>query len=165
VGTLHIAGGLFGNAGDAVAALTFSIPPTRWSEEVLELSRLVRAEQRVPLTLLIGLACRTIKRLGHWDLLVSFADKAQGHHGGVYRAASWHCHGERQPRMDGIVMDGEFIPGRSCNSLFGTRSPGKLQALFPFRKIVGAWDEGKVLYWKALNTAGAAKAERLGLKQ
>ena len=44
VGTWHEDGGLFGDEGRAVAACFFSLPPTRWSEEVWELSRLVRRE-------------------------------------------------------------------------------------------------------------------------
>ena len=44
IGTLHLAGGLFGDFGEAVAACVFTVPPTRWREEVLELSRLVRRE-------------------------------------------------------------------------------------------------------------------------
>src|SRR3954470_2536873 len=36
-------GGLFGEHGPVVAAAMFSIPPTRWSEDLIELTRLVRA--------------------------------------------------------------------------------------------------------------------------
>src|SRR5688572_4958593 len=51
VATAHTAGGLFGNKGECVAAVVFSIPGTRWSEDVLELSRLVRRDgERVPLS-------------------------------------------------------------------------------------------------------------------
>src|SRR5688572_30368210 len=49
VGSLHLDGGLFGGDGEMVAAAYFSIPPTRWAEPVLELSRLVRANDRFPL--------------------------------------------------------------------------------------------------------------------
>ena len=161
VGTMHEAGGLFGDYGRAVAACFFSIPPTRWSEPVLELSRLVRTETRFPLTPLIAATCRMAKAAGH-DLLVSFADWTQRHHGGIYQAASWAYAGQRDRRMDGCIIDGVFFAGRSCNSKYGTQSPSKLSALLG-REVAPHYDEGKHLYWRALNKVGKRKAERLGL--
>ena len=158
---MHEAGGLFGDYGEAVAAIIFCIPPTRWSEPVLELARLVRRDDvDLPLTTLIAAACDCLRRNGA-DLLVSFADWTHRHHGGIYQAASWNYAGERERRMDGVIMDGRFVPGRSANSAYGTRSPARLAE----RGIVAEahYDEGKHLYWRALNKAGRAKAKRLGL--
>lgn len=162
VGTLHDSGGLFGDYGEAVAACFFSIPPTRWSEDVWELSRLVRDDNPRPLTQLISWTCGAAKAKGA-DLLVSFADKTQGHHGGIYQAASWNYSGARDRSIDGVVIDGRFVPGRSCNSQWGTRSPAKLAEIL--RKTVAPhFDEGKHLYWRAMNKDGRRKAERLGLE-
>lgn len=164
VGTLHLAGGLFGDYGEAVAAIFFSVPPTRWSEDVLELSRLVRKEGvRVPLTLLIRLACGKLKASGR-DLLVSFADAGEGHHGGIYQAAGWNYDGRRERACDGVIIAGKFIPGRSCNSTWGTRSPEKLTALLK-QDVQPHYDIGKHLYWRALTKSGEAKAARLELKR
>jgi hypothetical protein len=164
VGTFHTAGGLFGDLGPAVAAIFFSIPPTRWSEDVLELSRLVRAESYcVPLTRLISLACKRLKADGI-DLLVSYADAGAGHHGGIYQACAWNYDGQRDSRMDGLMINGRFVPGRTCNHLYGTRSPAKLRHAKPGWKIEPHYDIGKHLYWRALSRSGKAKAARLGLK-
>lgn len=163
VGTWHEDGGLFGDRGDAVAACFFSIPPTRWSEPVLELSRLVRRpEVMASLTGLIAATANHARAVEDADLLVSFADWTQGHHGGVYQASSWSYAGVRERNCDGVLMDGVFIPGRSCNSRWGTRSPDKLRQITG-RAIEPHYDEGKHLYWRALNKRGKAKAERLGL--
>ena len=159
--TMHEDGGLFGDFGPAVAALFFSIPPTRWSEDVWELSRLVRDDHPRPLTQLISFACKAAKTAGG-DLLVSFADWTQEHHGGIYQAASWHYAGKRGRRVDGCIVDGQFIPGRSCNSRWGTRSPTKLAQKLG-RPVSPHYDEGKHLYWRALTKAGKRKATRLGL--
>lgn len=165
IGTLHLPGGLFGDFGEAVAAIYFGIPPTRWGEPVLELTRLVRKEGiRVPLTLLIRLACQRLKADNH-DLLVSFADAGEGHHGGVYQAAGWNYHGQRERAMDGLLVNGRFVPGRSCNSTWGTRSPDRLRERFPAWKIEPHYDIGKHLYWRALGKKGEAKAARLELKR
>lgn len=162
VGTLHEPGGLFGDYGKAVAAVFFSIPPTRWSEPVLELSRLVQDGSQPPLSQLIGNACKALRKQGA-DLLVSFADRTHGHHGGVYQSASWQYDGCRDRMMDGLMIDGAFWPGRSCNSRFGTRSPTKVSAIIG-REVLPHYDEGKHLYWKALGSKGNAKAATLGLK-
>ena len=163
VGTWHAPGGLFGDRGDAVAACFICIPPTRWKEPVFELSRLVRAPHvTAPLTGLIAATCRHAARIGV-DLIVSFADQTQGHHGGIYQAASWKYAGYRKPRMDGVLIDGVFYAGRSCNSNWGTQSPEKLRIILREHNVQPHYDEGKHLYWRALTRSGQKKAERLGL--
>ena len=156
-------GGLFGEHGDIVAACLFSIPPTRWSEPILELSRLVRRDDTI--ISLTGLISRAVKFMAARgvDLIVSFADRTQGHHGGIYQAASWNYAGCRERRMDGVNINGVFWPGRSLNNRYGTQSPEKLRARLPDRDIEPHYDEGKHLYWKALNKIGKRKADRLGL--
>jgi len=160
--TMHEDGGLFGDYGPTVAALFYSIPPTRWSEPVWELSRLVRDDVPRTLTPLISFSVKAARRRGS-DLLVSFADKTQGHHGGIYQAASWNYDGARDRCVDGCIVDGVFVPGRSCNSRWGTRSPTKLTELLG-RNVSPHYDEGKHLYWKALNKSGKRKSERLQLE-
>lgn len=157
-------GGLFGDSGEMFAAAIFSIPPTRWNEEVIELTRLVRSEKKaIQLSQLISFACARL-RLNGWALAVSFADATQGHHGGIYQAAGWQYDSQRERVMDGLMIDGVFKPGRLCNSLWGTRSPRLLQQRFPEKEIIPHYDDGKHLYWKALTVGGKTKAKRMGLK-
>lgn len=162
VGSLHLDGGLFGGDGPMVAAAFWSIPPTRWAETVIELARLVRGDDRVPLTFLLSRCVKELKKQGH-DLLVSFADRTQGHEGFVYRASNWNYAGCRERRMDGLIVDGAFIGGRACNHKFGSRSPEKVRQMFPHKTIEPHFDEGKHCYWLALGKRGEAKAARLGL--
>lgn len=163
IATLHEPGGLFGDAGRAIAAACFSIPPTRWSEPVIELSRLVRRDgMRVPLTMLIAHALRCLKRDGV-DLVVSYADATEKHHGGVYQAAGWSFNGFRKPIRDGNIINGTFVPCRTLNSLYGTNTVENLRYMFPRWSIEPHFDAGKYLYWRALNKSGRAKAERLNL--
>lgn len=164
IGTAHEAGGLFGDYGPAFAACCFGSPPARWSEDVLELQRLVcHPDYRgFPLSSLIAKTAALCRRRGH-DLLVSFADVGQDHHGGVYQASSWAYHGCRPPRMEGVEVDGVFIPGRTSNARYGTRSPQKLREQGV--NAVGVFDQGKHLYWRALTKRGRSKAKRLGLEK
>lgn len=161
VGTLHESGGLFADYGVAVAACFFSLPPTRWGEEVWELSRLVRDHERRPLVSLIAKTCKAAKSKGA-HLLVSFADRTHGHHGGVYQAASWTYGGARERRIDGVIVGDRFILGRSANSRWGTSSPAKLSKILQ-RPVEPHYDEGKHIYWRALTKEGRRRAKRLGL--
>jgi len=164
-GTWHSTGGLFGDYGPAVAACIFSIPPTRWAEPVLELSRLVRREDvDIQLTALIARTCDHIRHAKLGDLLVSFADATHEHHGGIYQAASWKYDGQRSPRVDGVFLDGGFVPGRTLNSKFGTQSVKNLRSIMPHRTIAPHMDAGKHLYWRAITKQGARIASRLKLK-
>jgi hypothetical protein len=165
VGTFHENGGLFGDQGKCVAAAVFSIPPTRWKEEVLELTRLVRHEDyKINLTQLISKCIKLLNKKGY-DLIVSFADFTQNHHGGIYQACSWFYGGKREKRMDGLVINGKFFPGRTCNSIWGTRSPNLIKEILRAHTIEPHFDEGKFLFWKPLNRNGEKKAIRLGLNK
>lgn len=62
-----------------VAGAIFSIPGTRWSEEVIELTRLVRIPDcPVPMSRLLAFACHWLKLAKH-PLVISFADRTRGH--------------------------------------------------------------------------------------
>ena len=164
VGTWHEDGGLFGDRGECVAACVFGLPPARWRADLWELSRLVRAPHVTePLTGLIGATCDHIRRRKLMDLLVSYADATQKHHGGIYQAASWNYHAQRPNDIDGLFVDGRFIPARSCNTLWGTNSIERLRSLMPGKVIEPHYAEGKHLYWRALSKSGERKAVALGL--
>ena len=144
-----------------VAACFFSIPPTRWSERVIELSRLVRVDGiRVPLTMLISLCLKEVRK--RFDLVVSFADVMNDHHGGIYQACSWRYHGFRKASPDGCMVNGVFVPARTCYGRYGTRSIKKLKETMI--DVEYHWNEGKHLYWKALTDEGWDKADRLQLE-
>jgi hypothetical protein len=119
-----------------------------------------------PLTGLISATVRHIKRRFAIDvnLLVSFADTTHDHHGGIYQAASWNYHGQRAPSMDGVIINGTFIPGRTCNSVYGTRSPTLLSERLQ-TEVTPHYDQGKHLYWIPLRHAGKRQADRLNLNQ
>lgn len=165
VGTAHDCGGLFGDFGPAFAACVFGSPPSRWSEDVVELRRLVLHPERqgFPLTQLISKTVKHIRKYTAHDLLVSFADNGEGHHGGIYQASSWDYAGMRAPQMAGVCVDGTVIPRRTAYDSWGTSSPSKLLELGVGVSVTAQYDSGKHLYWKAIRRSGRHKAKRLGL--
>ena len=161
-----LAVGLLSGDGGMVASALFCIPPIAWKEKVIELARLVRGDDRVSLTFLLARCSKELKRHGH-DLLVSFADMAQGHDGVVYRAANWKYAGLRAPRIDGVMWNGKFINQRQCRHLWGNSMSSVGVIDRTRQRIAGTiephYDEGKHCYWLALGRRGEEKAARLGL--
>lgn len=149
-----------------LACCLISIPPSRWeAEDVWELSRLVRLpDYQQPLTKLISATLNHIRKGRLTDLVVSFADTEEDHHGGIYQACSWIYDGLRDPRLDGFLIDGVFSPARTCNSVYGTSSLELLQSKLPGKTIEPHFDNGKHCYWKPLTKQGMQKAIRLGLR-
>ena len=146
------------------AGIIFTMATARmWTGKAWELQRLVRhPDFHPPLTKLISMSVKAIKhRTTVPNVLISYADASQGHHGGVYQAANWYFHTKRPRAMDGLVVNGKFVPGRSCNSRWGTRSPTKLAICHPELCIQAHYDEGKYLYWLPMQTDGS----ELGLQK
>ena len=161
--TAHAPGGLFGDRGEAVAACVFGVPAARWKEPVLELQRIVRAPgQEIALTWLIAVGFKELRRRGKTEVVISYADPAQGHHGGLYQAGSWNYHGTSTARRT-FEIDGVGLHEREVSERFGTSSVKLLKGQLGNRLAIGR-GEGKHLYWRALNRRGKAKARRLGLK-
>ena len=153
--------------GRLVAAIVFTIPATRWREQVYELARLVRTpEFQPPLTRLISKAMKELKKIKNADLVVSFADSTHAHHGGVYQAASWRFHTTRKAACDAFIIDGVLTPRRTCNHRYGTGSVEKLPSILRAKgsTCVPHYDTGKSLYWFPLTYVGLCKAERLKLE-
>lgn len=153
-------GGLWG----PVAVATFSIPPSRWSEPVVEMTRLVWRENIVSqLPELVKFGCEQMKELGHF-LIIAYADQGQNERGIIYQFSDFQYNGLRKPRMDGLLINDIFVPGRSCNSQWNTQSPERLRKILPTCKIEPHYDKGKHLYWLATTSEGKSRASRLGLR-
>ena len=159
---VQLTGSIHGPDGALLAAAFWTVPPTRWRVPVIELSRLVRGDDPVPLSFLVDKCAKALRKAGH-NLLVSFADSSQGHTGYVYRACNWRYNGMRPPTNDGLIINDVFVPGRSCNSAYGTRSERLLKEAHPDWTIKKHFDTGKHLYWLPLTRKGEADAKTAGL--
>lgn len=114
---------------DGTLSAAALISPTRYKEPVVALGRLVRAPDcAVKMSQFISWCCNDLRTRGH-KLIVSFADNTVGQHGGLYQACGWRFDGLRKPTNDGLFIDGVFVPGRTLNLRYGTRSVEKLRRL------------------------------------
>ena len=81
-------GGLFGDTGEVVAAAIFGLPAnTSWPKDALELQRLVRrSDFNGRLSSLVTFGLRWLRANTGTPFALSYADTAEGHHGGIYQA-------------------------------------------------------------------------------
>jgi hypothetical protein len=108
------------------AIVIWSIPANKniarflfgWDANVWELSRLWAPDghERNLLTRAIAAAVRIIKQIERPVALVSYADPNAGHHGGVYRAASWHYHGQSNETRAYRDRAGNIVARRKFHS-------------------------------------------------
>jgi hypothetical protein len=85
---------------------------------VWELSRLWAPDGHPKnlLTQAIAGAVKMIRNLENPDCLVSYADPNAGHHGGVYKAASWIPHGQSEEVRAYRGVNGEIVARRAFHS-------------------------------------------------
>ena len=123
-----------------------------WSKSVIELQRLVRMPNCNSMTLSSFLAStiRELKRKSDYDFCISYADKTENHHGGIYQATNWTYVDFRPPRFMGFREEnGNFLHCKTLYNRFGTSS------VKYFEKNHSNWtkvfSKGKYLYVMPLN--------------
>jgi hypothetical protein len=130
-----------------LAAVTYSQPVSRnVPVNSLELSRLVRSERyKGQLSEFLAWTLRWLKSNTDRELVLSYADSAQGHHGGIYQAANFKYVGAFKSGHIGYKCpDGSFVHRRTCNCRFGTSSQEQIARIKP--NWVPVYGETKHLY-------------------
>jgi hypothetical protein len=86
--------------------------------EVCELTRVALRDHVAPVSRIIAIALRFLKRASPGlRLVVSFADTAQGHHGGIYQAGNWLYAGATETHAFRVL--GRVWHPRSLHSRYG----------------------------------------------
>jgi hypothetical protein len=139
------------------ALVIWSIPANKnigrflfgWDAKVWELSRLWAPDghERNLLSRAISAAVQVIKQLERPAALVSYADPNAGHHGGVYRAASWLYHGQSAGSRAYRDSNGRIVARRKFHS--GSR--GWRKAEIEARGFVELKLPGKYRFVRVLN--------------
>lgn len=97
---------------ELVGICTYGTPPSpplrvgvcgeKYSDKVLELNRLI-TEDDLPKNALSYFVSKTLKLLPKPKIIISFADKSQGHHGYIYQATNFIYTGLSAKRTDWVV--------------------------------------------------------------
>lgn len=119
--------------------------------DMCELVRIALTEHKAPVSRIMALAIRfLVKKCPDLRMIISFADPAEGHHGGVYQAANWVYSGDSASDRK-FVVRGRAMHPKSVHSLgwrqslgwlkanidpnaYETKTPGKHRYLMPLDK-------------------------------
>jgi hypothetical protein len=104
------------------------------SIEIVELSRVALANHDAPVTRIIAIAIRIIKKqFPKLKILVSYADENHGHLGVIYQAGGWVYTGKSAAVALYKKANGEYIHDRACSSTGYKRQFGAIKKV-PNRK-------------------------------
>ena len=105
--------------------------------ECCELTRVALTRHLTPVSKIVAIAIRFLKKTNPGlRLVVSFADTAQGHHGGIYQAGNWLFSGSAE--LDHWVIHGKKMHPRSVVASFGSQSVETVKKIDPkARKVWG----------------------------
>lgn len=105
---------VFGKGATPMLARPFGLRQV----EVAELVRVALRDHGTPTSRIITIATKMLHRAQPGlRLLVSFADTAQGHHGGIYQAAGWTYLGADVQHV--YRVRGELVHPRTCYDRWG----------------------------------------------
>lgn len=123
--SISFAYGLFDN-DELIGVVTYGTPPSATLKrgiagdeckgDILELNRLcLKYNRKNEASFLIS---KSLKLLPKGKIIISFADKSQGHNGCVYRAANFTYHGLSAKRTDWKVKGKEHLHGQTIADEF-----------------------------------------------
>jgi hypothetical protein len=97
-------------------------------DQIAEVTRIaLRPGHLAPVSMVLAVVVRLVRKSNPGlELLVSYADQRQGHHGGVYQAAGWTYLGETA-REATLWVQGREMHARTVSGKFGTRDLGWLR--------------------------------------
>lgn len=106
--------------------------------QLCELTRVALHKHKTPVSRILSIALRMLSKFCPGiDLVVSFADPNQGHHGGIYQATNWIFAGSSNPTVENFVrgkwrhMRGSYHEAKALGDVPQRTMPGKYRYLFP----------------------------------
>jgi len=103
--------------------------------ECCELTRVALREHATPVSRLVSIAIKLLKKIcPGLRLIVSFADAEQGHHGGIYQAGGWVFSGS--PVLDVWIIKGNKMHPRSVVAKYGSQAIAVIKKIDPHSKKI-----------------------------
>lgn len=127
-----------------------------------ELTRVALTKHSVPVSRIMRLALQFLKRNAPGlQLVVSFADPSEGHHGGIYQAGNWIYTGRQSSTIEYIAPDGKQWHGRMVSKDGKTKVQGKYRKCWRTDQCTPVEKQGKHRYLFPLDKAMKCKIEPL----
>lgn len=93
--------------------------------QICELVRVALTKHETPVTKIISICLKILKKdFPSLKIIVSYADKDQGHEGVIYRAGNWYLEGISNENKKGnsYIINGEKIHSRTLHKKYGVNS-------------------------------------------
>ena len=118
------------------------------ADQGCELVRIALTNHIAPVSKIMSIAISYLKKSNpKLELIVSYADSNQGHHGGIYQATNWIY--AYTSKLDALIVNGKQVHRKTLYSRYGHSSVDKLTtAGFKVEKLSG---QGKHCYLMPLN--------------
>lgn len=142
--SLREPGGLFGDRGPLVACIVFAHPVRQMTAKphMLELVRLARIEdppEGLRLSFLVAQSLKWLRLNTDFRMVISYADSAQGHHGGIYQATNFvYIHKSKPDLVYEDRITGEVFDRKTLYDQHGTSAKLDMIALGLKKKKTGA---------------------------
>lgn len=104
---------LFGCGATFNLSMNFGLEQT----EFCELTRIALRAHKTPVSRIVAIAIKMLRRAcPGLRLIISYADPAEGHHGGIYKAGGWLYLGSTEP-SEVFFYKGRWAHGRAVNDV------------------------------------------------
>lgn len=130
--------------------------------EVCELTRVALTEHDAPVSKMISIAIKMIKRKEKkMRLVVSYADANEGHHGGIYQAGNWLYAGRTAPSYKYQDRTGRIWHSRQVSPDGYKKQYGEKRKVVKTTDCTKLWQEGKFRYLMPLDDDMRKQIEHL----
>ena len=122
--------------------------------ECCELTRVALTRHKTSVSRILSIAVKFLKKENKGiRLLISFADPAHGHHGGIYQGSGWIYSGQSIEKKDYIGPDGKKYLSRQVSESGVVKQFGKLTRVYKRSECISVPVPGKHRYLMPLDDA------------
>lgn len=120
--------------------------------EGCELTRVALSKHVAPVSRIVSLAIRFLRRNSpNLQLVVSFADPTEGHHGGIYQAGNWIYTGLQSSSTEYLAPDGKQWHGRMVSKTGLAQVHGRTRSVWRHDQCTPIERPGKHRYLMPLD--------------
>jgi hypothetical protein len=128
-----------------------------------ELTRVALTKHKTPVSRIMSIAMKFLKKTNpNLELIVSFADPSEGHHGGIYQATNWIYAGQSAPSYEYIDKFGRKWHSRQVSEKGWNIQQGQKRKTVKPSECAKVFKEGKHRYLMPLKNKEKYQKFNLG---